>query len=66
MMCKSICISLLCGDECLKCNCSLNATIIDKDQICYDNGQTCIIIFFDNAMNKSDCVGQGNSLNHKC
>lgn len=45
------------GDECLKCNCSLNAMIIAEADTSLDNGQM-YIHFLTMFMNKSDCVGQ--------
>ena len=56
------------GDECLKCNCSLNVTI--KFQSRYTNynveNHPTVTEFLTIFMNKSDCAGEASSVTHKC
>ena len=47
-------------NECLKCNCSLNATLTNEVDVSLDNGET-YIHFITMFMNKSNCHGQDSS-----
>jgi hypothetical protein len=56
------------GDECLKCNCSLNATAIYKEHVINHNVTPVPTWtdFWTIFMDKSDCTGEGKSISHKC
>ena len=53
------------GDECSKCNCSLNATVIKRD-IVVNAKEQFTTEFWTIFMNKSDCTGEASSISHKC
>ena len=56
------------GDECSKCNCSLNATVVFQDRFTNYNVEPypTVTDFWTVFMNKSDCTGEASSITHKC
>ena len=56
------------GDECLKCNCSLNATIVFQSEYTNYNVENhpTVTQFLTIFMNISDCAGEASFITHKC
>ena len=58
------------GGECLKCNCSLNATVTAFDTVVinnyYSENVPYIAEVYTIFMNKSDCIGERSSFERKC